>query len=518
MLHRVYLLSKKKTAPVPPVPPVPYFGRAALESTQTRIYDYYGRVVALNDSGTQLFVGSDENSNTNSPNITAGPGRVYVYNKTGTTWSTTPSTTLTASDGQINDSFGQSVAVSSDGKIVVVGAPNASVGGNVRQGAAYVFQWDPAYNNWVQTHKLTDTNGTAEDAFGYSVSISRDGTTIAVGANKDDIIPTYIVGSVYIYSVITLATGTATLAGDVLTVNTVLSANGLINVGSVITAPGIPPNTKVTQLLTGTGGIGTYRVSWSSPFTLNTLSFTASTTWSNPAKISASDSRPDDNFGCSIALSTTGNYLVVGSSGSDSATTPNTGAVYCYTRQLIGSTVTYNQVAKVVSNTAVPGQSFGFSVDLDTTGTTLLVGAPFYDNTVGEQDRGCVYLFRLTAAGWLQRLRLTSADGVAHDKFGWDVSVGTDGKYFCVGAPGCNAPIQECGATYVYVNLGTGWVQTAKLTEGALATAGDQFGYSTDITPDGFTVAVGAPTKGVSTGLPPPNTTRIHGATYVFSQ
>ena len=44
---------------------------------------------------------------------------------------------LTASDGAVDDNFGGSVAIS--GNTVVVGAPDATVGGNSGQGAAYVF-------------------------------------------------------------------------------------------------------------------------------------------------------------------------------------------------------------------------------------------------------------------------------------------------------------------------------------------------------------------------------------------
>ena len=69
-------------------------------------------------------------------------------------------------------------SVSISGNTVVVGAADATVGGNSDQGAAYVFT-EPG-SGWTQTAKLTASDGAANDCFGYSVSIS--GNTVVVGA------------------------------------------------------------------------------------------------------------------------------------------------------------------------------------------------------------------------------------------------------------------------------------------------------------------------------------------------
>ena len=86
---------------------------------------------------------------------------------------------LTASDGMADDNFGDSVAIS--GNTLVVGALNATVGGNPAQGAAYVFtEPSSGWADTTQTAKLTASDGAAGDCFGCSVSIS--GNTVVVGA------------------------------------------------------------------------------------------------------------------------------------------------------------------------------------------------------------------------------------------------------------------------------------------------------------------------------------------------
>lgn len=512
MLHRQFLFGRQELVPVPVPPPYLYSQDTQLQSTRTStIYDYYGRCVALNTDGSVLVVGSDETSNASPSNSTAGPGRVYVYQPNNTLVAT-----LVASDGVVNDSFGKSVAVSGDGNTIVVGAPGCKIGSNTRQGAAYVFQWSPANGTWLQTDKLIASDGTSEDTFGYNVSISADGTTIAVGSNADDIIPTYRVGAVYVYSKITTTTGTANISGDVLTV-TATSGPGLIGVGNLVTGAGLFPGTNITALITGAGGVGTYRISTGVPSSLTGVAITVTTSWQTPYKLYALDAKPDDNYGCSTALSTNGDVIVIGASGADSNGVANCGAVYSYVRRLIGTSFSYGSddltvpQRKIVANVPVTGAGYGFSVALSTNGTGLVVGAPL--SSVGSM----YVLDRAATLQWRERKKIVSADGVIGDRFGWSVDIGSSTRWIMSGAPLHDVGLlRECGAAYIYVNDGLGWQQTAKLIAGDAA-SGDNFGYSVSLTPDAQTAAVGAPLRSVDT-LPPPSTTYIHGSTYIYTQ
>ena len=90
---------------------------------------------------------------------------------------------LTASDGAANDYFGYSVSISSDGTTALIGAYTDDDKG-ADSGSAYVFKYNGT--TWTQQSKLTASDGATSDQFGYSVSISSDGTTALVGAFYDD--------------------------------------------------------------------------------------------------------------------------------------------------------------------------------------------------------------------------------------------------------------------------------------------------------------------------------------------
>ena len=85
----------------------------------------------------------------------SGQGRAYIFVEPPNGWTNmTETAQLTASDGQPNDQFGTSVAIS--GRTVAVGAPYHSVESNPAQGASYVFvQPAGGWTNMTQTAKLT---------------------------------------------------------------------------------------------------------------------------------------------------------------------------------------------------------------------------------------------------------------------------------------------------------------------------------------------------------------------------
>jgi hypothetical protein len=113
----------------------------------------------------------------------AAQGAVYVFVKPTTGWaSMTETAKLTSRDGAANHYFGASVFFG--GYRIVVGAPGADIGPNVDQGAVYVFA-KPA-TGWKTTNKfnakLTAADGAAGDGFGSAVSIS-NGVVVAGAPN-----------------------------------------------------------------------------------------------------------------------------------------------------------------------------------------------------------------------------------------------------------------------------------------------------------------------------------------------
>ena len=98
-----------------------------------------------------------------------------MFVQSGSVWSQQQE--LTASDGSANDAFGYSVSVSGD--TALIGAWEKTVNSLTYQGAAYVFVLSGG--TWSQQQELTASDGAGESYFGYSVSVS--GATALIGAD-----------------------------------------------------------------------------------------------------------------------------------------------------------------------------------------------------------------------------------------------------------------------------------------------------------------------------------------------
>lgn len=119
-------------------------------------------------------------------NLALSSGAVFIYTRSGTTWS--QQAYIKASNTNAGDRFGIAVSLSSNGKILAVGADyemsNASGqldNSLTNAGAVYVFEY-PSFGGWTQQAYLKASN-TQEDArFGNAVSLSPDGYTLAIGS------------------------------------------------------------------------------------------------------------------------------------------------------------------------------------------------------------------------------------------------------------------------------------------------------------------------------------------------
>ena len=110
-------------------------------------------------------------------------GAAYVFEKPMSGWvNMTEDAKLTASDGAGSDKLGFSVDI--DGNYVVIGAPEDDDNG-LNSGSAYVFERPGGgWSNMTETAKLTSSDGSGSDLFGYSVSISDN--TLVIGAHLND--------------------------------------------------------------------------------------------------------------------------------------------------------------------------------------------------------------------------------------------------------------------------------------------------------------------------------------------
>lgn len=121
----------------------------------------FGRAVEV--AGGAVFIGEPANAHQ--------PGMVYIYRRTEGEWS--QKTSISASDGEIGDGFGSSLA--SDGDRVLVGAPGL---GN-ELGAAYLFK-KAGDGSWTQTARIAMSDTSSEGGLGASVALR--GNLAFVGA------------------------------------------------------------------------------------------------------------------------------------------------------------------------------------------------------------------------------------------------------------------------------------------------------------------------------------------------
>jgi hypothetical protein len=150
-----------------------WFAQQTLTASDGEAGDNFGNSVSLDGDTLAVGVRYDDVG----ANSIQGSVRVFV--RSGSTW--TAQATLTASDGAASDLFGSSVSL--DGDTLAVGVPYDDVGANANRGSVRMFV--RSGSTWSARPTLMASDGAASDSFGDSVSLSGD--TLAVGVSFDDV-------------------------------------------------------------------------------------------------------------------------------------------------------------------------------------------------------------------------------------------------------------------------------------------------------------------------------------------
>ena len=196
----------------------------------------------------------------------------------------------------------------------------------------------------------------------------------------------------------------------------------------------------------------------------------------------------DDTFGRSVSLSADARTLVVGAPG-DIDNTNRKGYVKVYRAEEDG----WKRIGQTIYGD-VTGDLFGWSLDVTAEGNIIVLGAP---GSYNYTDRpGYVQVYSLVSndeAGddtWNQIGQdiIGEADG---DEFGYSVSISEDGKTIAVGA--IKGAMYNLGYVRIYHHLGndgTRWGQIGEDIDGELDYG--YFGVSVSLSADGSTIAIGA--------------------------
>ena len=175
------------------------------------------------------------------------------------------------------------------------------------------------------------------------------------------------------------------------------------------------------------------------------------TSWSQQAKLTASDAASNDRFGWSVAIY--GDYAIVGAYMDDDDGSAS-GSAYIFVRD----GTSWSQQAKLTASDDAAGDYFGYSVGIYE--DYAILGA--YYNDDDEIDSGSAYIFTRSGTSWSQQAKLTASDAASSDMFGYSVAIYED--YSIVGAHRNDDDGTDSGSAYIFVRNGTSWSQQAKLT------------------------------------------------------
>ena len=361
-------------------------------------HDASGTSVSLNSDGTIVAIGAYGNNGNGSDS-----GHVRVYQYSDSSWSQL--------GGDINgeaasDRSGQSVSLSSDGTIVAIGAyfndGNGSDSGHVR-----VYQYSDS--SWSQLGG--DIDGEAGDDFsGYSVSLSNDGTRVAIGAYLND-------------------------------------GNG-----------------------SSSGHVRVYEYSSSS--------------WSQLGSDIDGESSSDQS-GWSVFLSGDGTTVAIGAKGNDGTDT-SAGHV----RVFKYSSGSWGQLGSDIDGEDWQDRS-GESVSLSDDGTIVAIGAALNDGNGGSS--GHVRVYEYSSSSWSQLG--SDIDGESSgDESGTSVSLSSDGTTVAIGAIENYGGSSSSGHVRIYEYASSTWTKVGADIDGEAYN--DNSGTSVSSSSDGSVVAIGAPNNG----------------------
>jgi len=212
--------------------------------------DFFGAQVSLSYDGSRVAIGAPNNDGTTS-SATDGRGHVRVYELNGTAWAQLG---LDIDGEAAGDVSGGTVSLSADGTRVAIGARNNDgTTGTATDGRGHVRVYEFLNNAWVQLG--LDIDGEEAGDFSGSVSLSGDGSRVAIGARNNDGTGTDA-GHVRVYQLVSTTTTTTTGAQDTTTTTgaqDTTTTTGAQDTTTTTTAATTTTTTAATTTTTTTG-------------------------------------------------------------------------------------------------------------------------------------------------------------------------------------------------------------------------------------------------------------------------
>jgi Fibronectin type III domain/FG-GAP repeat len=348
--------------------------------------------------------------------------------------------------------LGQSVSISADGTVAVVGEPNYNGGA----GAAMVYA--NSDGNWTFVQRLTPAGEVGAGHFGAAVSMDNGGTTLIVGAPDDNA----GLGAAWAFA---LSDGTWTEQAELLAGAAEVDAGRF---GASVAVAGGGTIALIGAPMSDAGRGQVYTFYWG-----------VGDGWYRFQRMSRTGVTAGARFGASVALSNNGSNGLVGAPGVASGD----GAAYPFSH--FGLESPYWIDGTAIASPATGG-NFGAAVAMSRGGEYDIVGAPL----AGSGDEGAAYQYRPSGT---REATFADPSPTSGGHFGASVAFAGDTlDQLVVGAPGDRS---GAGAAYDFDSSnGQDWLSDGAAIEPVSAPAsGDAYGTSVAVTADGSNALVGAP-------------------------
>ena len=378
---------------------------------------WFGESVALSANGKTAIVGA--------PQDNGGVGAAWIFTRVAGTW-TQQGEKLTGSGEVGVGFFGRSVALSANGSTAIIGGPVDN-----EAGAAWVFT--RAEGKWTQQgSKLTGGGEVGHGQFGFSVALSSDGNTALIGGFKDEELFHETHGAAWVF----------------------VRSEG----------------------------------AWSQ----------------QGSKLTGGEEEGESLFGSSVALSSDGDTALIGGKADGAPFTKKNGAAWVFTRS--GASWSQQGPKLAVEDTRETGYQLGDAVALSADGSTALIGAFRYGPAGGKNERGAAWVFTRAGSIWAEQAKLTGNGAGATAELGYGVALSADGNTALAGGKFEEA---SDGAGWIFSRVGATWEQAGHSFHGSNNKKAEM-GTSVAVSADGSTALFGGPTDNEDIGA-------AWAFTYIFS-
>lgn len=402
-----------------------FYDGALLTGSNTQNNYLFGHNIAHNSNHNILAISAPSGN----INTYTGVGLVYIFTGINNNWS--QAAIISGNDSMPYDNFGYSLSMNYSGNILAIGAPKKNLGTLNQAGSVYIFTGSGS--NWLQQTRLTGSDCATGDGFGYALELSKDGTTLVIGAPNKNIgtginissgagLSYVFYNQSNIWNEVARISGNDTKTGDGFGSSVGINKNGFVlGIGSTGSDINTFSNVGSVYLFSG------------DPFI---------SSWKQNVKLTGSNSSSGDNLGYMVKVSSDGNTILTSSINNSTGA----GHVYIFTGDMFNK-FNYRQQQRLQASDLISGDNFGYSISLNDDASVIAISSPS-DSYSTLNNAGAIYIFTGTNYTWIEKQKITGNPNFIQ-------SNNKLGNYLCLNSGGDNLfAASELFNTGSYNNMG----------------------------------------------------------------